>query len=413
MNNTLYHSGVLSILPNIKQVADGEILYKLRYEEIEGIKSRIGYLSRSNSDTKYQLFINNPLEEILNRLSIADSERYGNYANVIEHQKDSLRKQLGIYHYNQMDVHDSTTILKNDPRYVNLVHLINTEYLNFKNTSHQEPYTEGANIERTWFAYKRNTVDAIRIFTYENAKTILNFNDPNTNVYMLHGDFDAKIDNNINHFSDTLPENKDIFNKSEIKDIKRIFGNIKDSYEDNYIAFLNRYSMNLIIPNDSFIIKGELHDIIPNNFNFAENFIDDEVGDSIWGLMQQNNFETSLQADNDANIIYTFIDKYSNSKFPTTYNVYKYLMKPIQELSPAPEEERLVDTWGLNQDYPKEREYLGILLGKVPENLHVPLDESGILINESTQILNTPTYEMYNLNPMNVDSTNKNINNSK
>lgn len=65
VQNKLYHSGVLSILPNIEQVARGDILYKLRDAEIKGIKSIIDYLDRTNSDTKYQLFIDSPLQETL------------------------------------------------------------------------------------------------------------------------------------------------------------------------------------------------------------------------------------------------------------------------------------------------------------------------------------------------------------
>lgn len=344
VQNKLYHSGVLSILPNIEQVARGDILYKLRDAEIKGIKSIIDYLDRTNSDTKYQLFIDSPLQETLNELSIAKPDLYGHYSNIVKHQKNSLRKQLENESFDKIDFHDTTEILKKDPRYTNICNLINGEYLDFKscadmNTSNIEEDIEG---EGPWFVYKRNACDAIRIITYENAKEILNINNTNTNIYMLHGDFDAKVKDNIHNFSDILKnfdEEYSIYTTDDEKQyIKNIFGNKKDLYEENYISFCQKHSMNLIIPKDngSFLIKSEFQNIIPNDFDFKKELIDDAEGDTIWMLMDKKNFKELLPSDSNGYIIFKFVDKESQSQFITTWNVYKYLIESIQCLSNVP-----------------------------------------------------------------------------
>lgn len=274
------------------------------------------------------------------------------------------------------------------------------------NTSNIEEDIEG---EGPWFVYKRNACDAIRIITYENAKEILNINNTNTNIYMLHGDFDAKVKDNIHNFSDILKnfdEEYSIYTTDDEKQyIKNIFGNKKDLYEENYISFCQKHSMNLIIPKDngSFLIKSEFQNIIPNDFDFKKELIDDAEGDTIWMLMDKKNFKELLPSDSNGYIIFKFVDKESQSQFITTWNVYKYLIEPIQCLSNVPREERSIKTWGLNEEPTNEREYLRILLGKTPENIHVPLSETGKLLQDTTNILNTSTYQIYNPDITNLD----------
>lgn len=181
--NKLYHSGVLSILPNIKKMVDGDILYKLRDEEIQGIKSRIDYLDRSHSDTKYQLFINSPLQETLDKLADKKPELYSHYKNIIALQKEQSRKQLGDLYYNKIDTHDATEILKQDIKYVNLCKILNDNYIDLK-------HGHGKN---TWYSTKRIICDLVRVITYRNACQITKAMDTEYNKYYIHGDLDTKI----------------------------------------------------------------------------------------------------------------------------------------------------------------------------------------------------------------------------